>query len=76
MTVTTDKTSIPPYRGIRTRNPSNPAVTDPRFRVCGHRDRPGSIPGLENAKLKATVHLILCITYGFVTATQKYETPA
>jgi len=67
---------VPHPREIRTRNPSNPAVTDPRFRMRGHRDRPGSIPGLENAELKARVHLILCNTYGFVAVTQKYETPA
>jgi hypothetical protein len=63
-------------RGIRTPDPSNPAVTDPRFRMRGHRDRPGSIPGLENARLKATIHLTLCIPHGFVAVTQKYETPA
>jgi len=63
-------------RGIRTRYSSNPAGTDPRFRMRGHRDRPGSNPRLENARLKATVHLTLCIPYGFVAVTQKYETPA
>jgi len=67
--------AAPPH-GIRTRNPSNLAVTDPRFWVRGHRDRARIIPGLEKAKLKATVHLILCITYGFVAVTQKDETPA
>ena len=73
--LTSDKTSMHAAEF----EPAIPAIQRSQTHVCrmhGQRDRPGNIPGLENAQLKVTVHLTLCIMYGFVAVTQKYETPA